>query len=128
MSLTQIHGDIRWLILLVGVIALVKFIIGFVQKKEYTQLDRRLMLAYTIVIDINVLLGLINLFLIGVFARQQLEHAFTMILALVAVHVSARWRRSSDSAKIFRNNIIVILISIALIFVGVLALRGSWVF
>ena len=128
MSLTQIHGDIRWLILLVGVIALVKFIIGFVQKQEYTQLDRRLMLAYTIVIDINVLLGLINLFLLGVFARPQLEHAFTMILALIAVHVSARWRKSEDSAKIFRNNIIVILISIALIFVGVLALRGSWVF
>ena len=128
MSLTQIHGDIRWLILLVGIIALVKFIIGFVQKKEYQQIDRRLMLAYSIVIDINVLLGLINLISIGVYARPQLEHAFMMILSLVVVHASAAWRKSEDSAKIFRNNIIVILVSLAFIFIGVITIRGGWLF
>ncbi len=127
MSFTQIHGDIRWLILLVGLVALVKFILGLVQKKEYQKIDRRLMLAYTIVLDINVLFGIINLFREG-FTREHMEHGFMMILALIVAHSTAAWRNSDDSAKIFRNNIIAILVSLAFIVAGVVLLRGGWVF
>jgi uncharacterized membrane protein YqjE len=86
------------------------------------------MLAYTILLDIQVLLGLTILIFDGGFDQARIEHATTMIIAVIVAHLNAMWRKSGDSGKIFRNNLIVILISLALILLGVIRLRGGWVF
>ncbi len=124
-----LHGEIRWLVALVGLIAIIKFAVGWLGKRPYTSLDRGLMSAFTILLDINLLLGLILLFALGGgFPRYRLEHALTMILAVVVAHLSIRWRNSDNEAEIFRNNLIVILIALVLIFIGVTMLRGAWNF
>ena len=64
----------------------------------------------------------------GGFPRHRLEHAFIMIIAIVVAHLSIRWRNADDPARIFRNNLIVIVIALALIFIGVTMLRGGWIF
>lgn len=38
--LLTIHGELRWLVALAGLIVLVKFLIGWLGKREYTSLDR----------------------------------------------------------------------------------------
>lgn len=126
--LITLHGEVRWLVLLVALVALVKFILGYVQAKEYTATDKKIMLAYTILFDIQVLLGLIIILFGGGLNPHRIEHATTMIIALVVVHLNVRWRGSSDSKKVFRNNTIVILISLALVLLGVIRLRGGWIF
>lgn len=127
--LLTLHGEVRWLLALLAVIAIVKFAVGFIRKQEYKGLDRGLMSGYTILMDINLLMGLILLFgLGGGFPMARIEHATTMILAVGIAHSNAAWRKSDDDQKKFRNNLIVVLVSIALIVVGVLRLRGSWVF
>jgi len=124
-----LHGEVRWLVALVAVVAIVKFAIGWLGKKEYTSLDRRLMSGLTILMDVNLLLGLILLFgLGGGFPMHRVEHAATMFLAIVAAHSSAAWRKSDDAQKKFRNNLIVVVVAMALVFTAVTRLRGGWTF
>lgn len=126
--LATIHGEFRWLVLLAALVAIVKFVIDLIKKQDYTPTDAKIMLAYTILLDIQVLMGLILLIFGNNFDRLHLEHATTMIIAVVVAHLNAIWRKSDDSSKIFRNNIIVVLVSLALILLGVIRLRGGWIF
>jgi hypothetical protein len=124
-----LHGLLRWLVTIAGIIAIIKFAIGWLTKAEYQPIDKRIMSLFTISLDINLLLGLILLFgLGGGFLPDRLEHATTMILAVIVAHLSIIWRNSSNSAVKFRNNLIVVVIALLLVFMGVMRLRGDWLF
>jgi hypothetical protein len=123
-----IHGEIRWLVVLMAVIVVIKFLIGWLGKREYRSLDRTLLMAYTILLDINALLGLILLFFGGGISGPRLEHATTMILAVMAAHLAARWRPAADSPIKFRNQLMLVLLSLALALAGVIRLRGGFMF
>jgi hypothetical protein len=122
-----IHGEIRWLVALLAAIVIVKFLIGWLGKRSYTSLDRTLLTVYTILLDINVLLGLILLFT-GGFNGPRLEHATTMLLAVIAAHMTAIWRRSTDSAIKYRNQMLLVALSLVLVLFGVIRLRGGFMF
>lgn len=125
--LQTIHGEWRWFVAIMAIVVIIKFALGLIQKAEYKQIDRRLMSGLVVLIDINLLMGLILLFNRG-FDRVALEHATTMIVALVLAHSNAAWRKSEDSAKKFRNNLIVVVLVLALVFVGVMRIRGTFFF
>ena len=123
------HGELRWLVALLAVIAVVKFGIGWVRRTEFKGVDRGLMAAFTGLLDLNLLFGLVLLFGMGTgLIGYRIEHATTMLLAVVAAHLSAIWRRSEDSARKFRNNLIVIIVASVLVLIGVFRLRGGWIF
>jgi hypothetical protein len=125
--LQTIHGELRWLVALAAVVVIIKFLIGWLGKRQYTPLDRTLLMIYTILVDINVLLGLILLF-VGGFNGQRLEHATTMLLAAISAHMTAIWRNKPiDSAVKYRNQLLLVLLSLALILFGVWRIReGSF--
>jgi hypothetical protein len=125
----EIHGLVRWLVAVVAIVAIVKFALGWLRNMPFTPADRGIMSAYTGLIDLNLLLGLILLFGLGNgFPMNRIEHTMTMIAAIVVAHLSAIWRKSDDSAKKFRNNLIVVVVSIFLIITAVTRLRGGWIF
>jgi hypothetical protein len=117
-----IHSINRWLIVLIGVIAAIKFLVGWLRKSAYQPIDRGLMSAYTGLLDLQLLLGFILLIGGGV---EQFEHAVTMIIAVVLAHLSRIWRDKPDSIK-FRNNFMVIVLGLLLIFAGVSLLPKGW--
>lgn len=121
-----IHGEFRWLVAIVAVVVIVKFALGLIKKSEYKSMDRGLMAAFVGLIDINFLLGLILLFSLGFDSRTRLEHAGTMFIAVLLAHSNAAWRKSTDSAKKFRNNLILVVVVLALVFVGVMTIRGGF--
>lgn len=121
-----IHGEFRWLVAIVAVVVIVKFALGLIKKSEYKSMDRGLMSAFVGLIDINFLLGLILLFSLGFDSRTRLEHAGTMFVAVLLAHSNAAWRKSTDSAKKFRNNLILVVVVLALVFVGVITIRGGF--
>jgi len=124
-----IHGLMRWLVAIAGLIAIIKFAYGWLSRAEYTPLDKRIMSIFTILLDINVLLGLILLFgLPGGLTPDRLEHTTTMILAAVTAHLSAFWRKSPNSSTKFRNNLIVVVVAMIFVLMGVTRLRGGWIF
>ena len=126
--LMTIHGEVRWLVVLAALIVIIKFLIGWLGKREYTSLDQKLLMVFTILLDINVLLGLIILFFGGGFSGPRLEHATTMILAVIAAHMTAIWRRSTDSSLKFRNQLLMVVLAVILVIFGVIRLRGGFMF
>ncbi len=123
-----VHGLVRWVVALLALTALIKFGLGWVRKGAFASADRGIMSAYTGFLDLNLLLGLILFFFYQSAAPRRLEHVITMIIAIVIAHASAAWRKSDDAVKKFRNNFLVVLVSILLIFSAVTQLRGGWVF
>ena len=126
--LFRIHSDTRWLVVLVGVVALVKFLIGWLGKGKFQKFDRILTSAFSGLIDLQALLGIVFLSWSCVagagFPRQRLEHAFIMIVAAVVAHLPARWKSLGDTKR-FRNSFLAVLGVAALIFVGVVLLPGA---
>ena len=57
-----IHSIVRWIILLVAVVAIVKLGLGWLRAGTYDSLDRGVVMGYTGLLDLQVLLGFILLF------------------------------------------------------------------
>lgn len=121
-----VHGELRWLVAIVAVVIIVKFAIGLIRKSEYGRADRGLMAALVGFIDLNFLLGLILLISLGFEGRVRLEHAATMFVAVLLAHSNAAWRKSTDSTKLFRNNLILVIMVLVLVFIGVARVRGGF--
>jgi hypothetical protein len=118
-----IHGLFRWVVVILGLAVLIKLALGIILKSKFTKLDRQLTMFFSIAMDIQVLLGLLNLVALN-FPRQGMEHSFVMILAVVAVHLPNAWRKAPDNMR-FRNTLISFVASLVLVFIGV-ALLGAW--
>jgi hypothetical protein len=125
--LLGLHSGVRWLVVLVTIIALVKLILGIVQKSSYDQLAKRLMIAFSGLITIQWALGLILLLVLGVFNSGAIwGHAGTMTVAVAVSHMHNRWKRADDATRYQRGLMIVVAV-LALVIIGV-ALVGGWKF
>ncbi len=122
--LLSLHSIVRWAVVVVAIVALIKFAAGWLGKMSFKPMDRGLMIGLTSLLDIQLLLGVILLIVLG-FVGYRLEHAFPMIIAIVLVHMARRWRSAPDTIR-FRNNFLVILVAMLLIFVGVFVLPQGW--
>ena len=121
-----IHGEVRWLVAIVAIIVIIKFALGLIRKEQYKQLDHRLMAGLVGLFDLNFLLGIILLFSLGLDDRTRVEHAGTMFIAVLLIHSNAIWKKSNDSTKLFRNNLILVIVVLALVFLGVQTVRGGF--
>lgn len=85
------HDGWRWLVILIGVIFLVKMLLGLVQKGKWSKLDRQLGMFTTIAVDIQVLFGLIIWFMGSWWqvpaSVPGAEHPVTMLIALTVMHI-----------------------------------------
>ena len=124
-----IHSHMRWLILLVALVAIVKFAIGWLRGGAFKGMDRGLASGFSGLMDLQATLGLIFLIWTGLagvgFPMNRIEHATTMIIAAVLAHLPARWKNASDTVR-FRNTLFCIVGSLVLVFMGVVRLRGGW--
>jgi hypothetical protein len=130
--LVTIHSIWRWVLLVAAVAAIVKAFVGWLGRRPYTPLDRRLGMLYTMVIDIQVLIGLI--LWIGerrfsVFAGGMgdptlrfygLEHPLIMLAALALAHVGySRSRKGSGDVPQHRTAALFYLASLILILAAI---------
>lgn len=124
--LYTIHSHMRWLVAAMVVIALVKLAITWSRGGNFGGGDRGILSAAVGLIDLQMLLGIILLFgLDQGFPRYRIEHGATMILAVIAAHITAKWKRAEGPVRA-RNSFIALLIAALLIFVGVMRLPGGW--
>lgn len=132
-----IHNILRWVIVLAGLAAIVRAFIGWTQKNEWTPLDNRLSLIFTIAMDVQFLLGLIlYLFLSplteiafedfgAAMANSGLrffavEHTLIMLIALILAHVGrVLAKRAPDDTGKFRSIAIYFTVTMVLIFLGI---------
>jgi hypothetical protein len=128
--LLVLHSHTRWLVLLAGIIAIVKFAIGWLRGGSFKGMDRGLTAAFSGLIDLQVTVGLAFLIwtsAVGVpFTPNRIEHLTTMLIAAVVAHLPAMWKKSADNIR-FRNTLFCVVGALVLVFVGVMRLRGGWV-
>lgn len=98
-----LHSFVRWFVLIAGILAAARAVLGWLRQAEWTGLDNRLGLLFMIGVDVQVLLGLVlYLFLSPItteaFANfgaamadpdvrfYAVEHILLMIVVLALVH------------------------------------------
>lgn len=120
------HSWIRWIVLIVAVLAVALAALGLFGRRPWQPLDDKLRLAFTIVVDLQVLIGLImwpfylgrvGLNMADGSSRQMLvEHPLTMIAAAVLVHVgSARIRRQETDRGRFKQALVFFGLALVLV-------------
>jgi hypothetical protein len=121
-----LHSIVRWLAVLVAVIAVVRFVLVMAGKAQSSGMDRGLMSGYTGLLDSNVLLGLILIIGLGEWEAVQIEHAVTNVIGVVVAHFFAQRAKKIEDPKIkARTNLLGVVISILIIVVGVMFV-GGW--
>ena len=122
------HSGLRWLVLLVALVAIVKFLIGWLRRSQFQGMDRGLMSGFSGLMDLQATLGIILLLWSGLaglgFPRYRIEHGVIMIVAAVVAHLSARWKNADDTVR-FRNNLFLIVASLVLVLAGISVLPGG---
>jgi hypothetical protein len=122
--LYEAHSGWRYLVILVLVLAILRALWGWLRQGEWGGLDNRLGLITTIVIDIQLLLGIVVWIMqqqwMGFNPLAAWEHPVTMILTAAAAHItSSRVKKQATSADKFRTATIGYIIAGVLLALGV---------
>ena len=120
--LLSIHSIIRWLIVIVAVIAAVKFAVGWRRGSVFQKIDVNLSKGFSGLMDLQVTLGLIYFIWNGLadegFPSFRIEHAVTMIIAAVVAHLHVLWKNSDDKTR-FRHSLFIVLDTLVIVLIGV---------
>ena len=113
-----VHNILRWIALILTVVAIIRAFWGWFGKRDWTPTDKRVGSFYSISLDVQILLGLLLYFVYSPITQLALddfgaamasdalrffalEHVFYMVLAVILAHVgviTAR-RAEADNAK-----------------------------
>lgn len=133
-GLQHLHNLLRWVILILAVLTLVKSYAGMSSKRPFTAGDRKTALFLMISADVQLLLGL-ALYMMkgwmssfsqgGVMANSvtrfwAVEHIFGMVVGIVLIHLgfSAAKKNTEDTTK-FKKLFWFTLIALLLILVTI---------
>lgn len=128
-----LHNLLRWAVVVFGLLAAGRALIGWFGRRGWLPLDNRLGLFFTISLDIQVLLGLLLYFVFSptttnYFSRlgeamsipqvrfYLIEHSLIMLVALVLAHIG-RSRAKKAPNPLARHRAAAIFYTIAIILV-----------
>src|SRR5512145_2640676 len=132
-----LHSIVRWLIILAAILAIIRSANGLSFKRGFTGMDSRVGMWFTILLDIQLLIGIILYFFLSpvtVSAMQNfagamgttsvrfyaVEHALIMFIAVIVAHVGRSLVRKADSsAGKHRRTIIWFGIALLLILLAI---------
>ena len=132
-----IHNILRWVVLIVALVAVVRAYMGWFGKKEWTPADRKLGMFVGMSIDIQLLVGLLLYIFFSPLTRAvfqdfgavmgvadlrffAVEHVFYMVLAVVFAHLgSILSRKAPESKAKFQRAAIFFGLSLLLMLLGI---------
>ncbi|MFZ5911716.1 MAG: hypothetical protein ACOYYU_17025 [Chloroflexota bacterium] len=125
--LLTVHSLLRWFIVIVGVIAFVKLLFGWLGRKRFGKMDRGLSVGFSGLMDAQALLGFLYFLVTGLagagFPRFRIEHLATMLLAAIAAHAPSRFKRGGSKHFVA---LAALAVSLFLVYIGVARLPGGW--
>lgn len=123
----ELHSIVRWVIVIVGVVALVKFASGWLRKSDFTKMDRGLSAGFSGLMDLQVTLGLVLFFWGGLtgggFPMFRIEHMTVMLVAAILGHLPTFMKKSPNKFAVALTAVVGALL---LVFLGVARLPGGW--
>lgn len=135
-GLLHLHNFNRWIILIIALLAVVRYLMGFLRKDDFTKTDDKLSLFLVIFSDIQLLVGLYLWFTSSAFMSMMasmgdtmkdpinrffaVEHTLGMIIALVLVHIGrAKIKKTADDTAKFRKGLIYFAIALIIVFLSI---------
>lgn len=135
-TLLGIHSIVRWLILLFGIWAVIRALMGVSGKKPYTSADTKAGLFFMIFLDIQFLLGLILFFVsplikaatsdMGAAMKNAglrfftVEHTLMALAAIALVHIGrSKIKKLADDGKKHRTALIFFLLALVLLLAAI---------
>lgn len=113
-----LHNLVRWVVLILGALAVYRAVAGYTGKREWTSADRKAGVFFGAALDTQLLIGLILYFALSPLTKAALsdfgaamgdaglrffaiEHAAFMLLAVVFAHMGSALAKkaASDTAK-----------------------------
>ena len=123
--LSQTHSGWRYIVIIVTVVVLAKYLFSWVTGREWAKLDRTLGMALPITYDIQLLIGLVLWLMQGRWSSADptasWEHPVTMIIAIAVAHITwSRVKKAESSADKFRIGTIGFAVSGLIMALGVM--------
>ena len=121
-ALLTVHSITRWLVTLTAIVLIIRLIIGLVKKLPFDKNASILTSAFSGLMDVQMLFGIMFFVLDGLaktgFPPFRWEHAVSMLLAVIAAHLPAIWKKAPDAVRT-RNSLIAVCAALLLVLVGV---------
>jgi putative Ca2+/H+ antiporter (TMEM165/GDT1 family) len=117
LAVLTLHSYVRWIVVILASVAVVRALGGWLGRKEWTALDRRLGVFFSSSMDLQLLLGLILYIFLSpsthtafqdfgaalsneVLRYWSLEHIGLMLVAVVLVHVGQILSKRAGEARV----------------------------
>ena len=119
------HSGLRYLVLVLGFIALVLSGYGYFAKRPAVGTHRIAMAAFTGVLDLQLILGIL-LVIAGIMYDALVGHLMMMLLAAATAHGAGIYaRRASDDRRVHGIRLVGVGLALLLIFGGIAAIGRS---
>jgi hypothetical protein len=133
----SIHSILRWAVLLAALFAIIRAITGLSFKRGFMQADNSAGLWFTILMDVQLLVGIILYFFLSPTTRIAMqnfgaamgdstarffavEHTLLMVLAVVAAHVGRSLsRKAKEASQKHRRALIWFIIALVLLLAAI---------
>jgi len=133
----HLHDTLRWLLLLFLVIALIKYMFGWVRHQPWKKTDHVLGIVITWLMDLQLIIGLVLYFFLSPLTKMAfsnfasamkeptlrfyaVEHITIMVIAVVIVHIGREITKKAQSDLIkFRTSSIFFLVSLVLLMIAI---------
>ena len=128
--MTEAHSGWQYLASLALIVAVVVFLVNWLRGQQWSRLEQRVGTYAIIVVDIQLLLGLIlwgvgaNMGIVGANAARTIEHPFTMLLAIALLHIGWVWTKRADEAVRLRNGALTFVVAGLLVLAGLTRIWG----
>ena len=135
-AVLSIHNIIRWIALILGILAAVRAYLGWFGNREWNVKDRKIGSYFTIAMDIQLVLGLLLYIFLSPTTRTALqnfgaamqigdlrffvlEHPFFMVVAVIFAHLGSILSRKAAQPKAkFRRAAIWFNLSVLAVILG----------
>jgi hypothetical protein len=135
--LLTFHNIARWLVIIFALIAIIRAFSGWFGRKDWTGGDNRAGLLYTIILDIQLLVGVILYVWPGIYLSRfmtnpaaamadhetrfyVIEHLIMMVLAVILAHVGrALSKRAPEAIRKHRRAAIWYTLSLLIILASI---------
>lgn len=124
--LIKAHSGLRWVVLGLIVMGIGSAGWGWLSSSSYANFDRIWGRLSIVLIDLQILLGVVIFFLLDPALRPSLWHPTLMIAAAVSIHGGAIFaRRLTGDLRKHYAHLVAYLVGLLLVLLGIYTVRGS---
>ena len=115
------HWVVPWLILILGMYTIVRFVRGYIDKHPFTNAEHRLFVIFRNLMRIQGATGLVYMVWSSLITHslpsQHIAHGLTMFVAAIILSLASRWKNEDDATR-YLNHFYLLLASFLIMLVG----------